>query len=52
MDHTVLKQSSGPTSSDSLQVWLVKAKSSDVAESIPQCHYIITDFEMFPSQEY
>jgi hypothetical protein len=37
MDHPVLKQSSGPTSSDSLQVWLEKAKSSDVAQSIPQC---------------
>ena len=37
MDHTVLKQSSGPTSSDSLQVWFEKAESSDVAQSIPQC---------------
>jgi len=33
----VLKQSSGPTLSDSLEVWLRKAKSSDVAQSIPQC---------------
>jgi hypothetical protein len=37
LNHTVLKQSSRPTSSDSLQVWLGKAKSSDVALSIPQC---------------
>ena len=37
IDHTVLKQSSGPTVSDSLQIWLRKAKSSDVAQSIPQC---------------
>jgi len=37
IDHTVLKQSSRPTLSASLQVWLGKAKSSDVAQSIPQC---------------
>jgi hypothetical protein len=46
MDHTVLKQSSGPTSSDSLKVWIEKAKSSDVAQFIPQCFYAITDLEM------
>jgi hypothetical protein len=46
IDHTVLKQSSRPTLSASLQVWLGKAKSSDVAQSIPQCSYAITDLEM------
>jgi hypothetical protein len=33
----MLKQSSLPTPSASLQVWLGKAKSSDVAQSIPPC---------------
>jgi hypothetical protein len=37
VDPTVLNQSSRPTSSDPLQVWLGKAKSSDVALSIPRC---------------
>jgi hypothetical protein len=49
IDHIVLKQSSRPTSSASLQVRHGKAKSSDVAQSIPHfslfsvlmllCHY-------------
>jgi hypothetical protein len=34
---TVLEQSSRPTPSAPLQVWLGKAKSSDFAQSIPQC---------------
>jgi hypothetical protein len=33
----VLTQSSGPTPSDSLEERLGKAKSSDVASSIPEC---------------
>jgi len=37
IEQTVLKQSSRPTQSASLQVWLKKAKSSDFAQSIPQC---------------
>jgi hypothetical protein len=37
------------TSSDSLKVWVEKAKSSDVAQSIPQCFYAITDLEMLTS---
>ena len=37
IEQTVLKQSSRPIPSASRQVWLGKAKSSDVALSIPQC---------------
>jgi hypothetical protein len=37
IDPTELKQSSRPISSASLQVWFGKAKSSDVAQSIPHC---------------
>jgi len=36
MYNVVLKQSSGPTPSDSLEERLGKAKSSDVAPSIPE----------------
>ena len=51
INHTVLKQSSRPTSSDSLQVWLGKAESSDVAQSIPHCSYAIRDLEMLTFNE-
>ena len=37
LNYPVLKQSSGPTPSDSLEERLGKAKSSDVAQFIPQC---------------
>jgi len=47
-DQIVLNQSLRPTPSASLQVWLGKAKSSDVAQTIPQCFYAVMDLEMLP----
>jgi len=43
----VLKQSSGPTLSSSLEERLGKAKSSNVASSIPECSSKLSNFAYY-----
>ena len=46
MYYVVLKQSSGPTPSGSLEERFGKAKSSDVASSIPECSFNLSAFRL------